>query len=82
MERKNSNRKTNILEETPGLRPLSSGVGPSFMVCSNMAIRFRTLIVTVVWKEQLGDNDGTDQGSSKQLCCAAPEVNLRQKIKI
>lgn len=41
--------KHDVLEETPGLRPLSSGLAPSLTaVCSNMAMRFRTLILAVV----------------------------------
>lgn len=41
-------KTTHVLEETPGLLPLSSGLAPSFTVCSNKAIRFRTLIVAVL----------------------------------
>lgn len=40
--------KQHVLEETPGLRPLSSGLAPSFAVCSNIAMRFLTLILAVV----------------------------------
>lgn len=52
--------KQHVLEETPGLLPLSSGLAPSFAtVCSNMAIRFLTLIlavlcVVVLWQERFG----------------------------